>query len=129
VTAKSKVHVVPPPAREAFKLYVKAWQEKLGLMDWRVHISEKHASKTTMAEVHDCDHEARLATIRLGRDFGGTPVDEQSIEATALHELLHILMHEFKTLCQADRQDETAINSAEHRIIHTFEHILTGSNG
>lgn len=110
------------PAREAFKLYVKEWQERLGMQDWRIVVSDKPSRFA--AEVYKLDLEARLATIRLGDDFGSDVVDDTNIEDTAVHELLHILLREFKDFASDPTAKPADTNSAEHRVIHAIVNLL-----
>ncbi len=109
--------------REAFKTYLLLWQDRLGLQDWRVHLAGKPATGGNMAEV-TCDHKARLANVKLGKDFGGTPVTAESLEGTALHELLHVLLYEIHNQVDIGLKDEQ-LDSAEHRVIHVLERLLT----
>jgi hypothetical protein len=121
---------VTPAARDAFLLYVHQWQERLGLLDWRVVVSQKPAGRANMAEVASIDLEARLATIRIGRDFGDSvPVNDASLEALALHEVLHVFLFEFKSMHSHEKTmpDDMAM-SAEHRVIHTLVNLLAPEN-
>jgi hypothetical protein len=122
VTAARKrpLHPVTPPAREAFLLYVHTWADRLGLQDWRITVSAKPAAKANMAEVHEVDYEARLAVLRIGEDFGSAPVNDESIEETALHEVLHVFLKELIYLASDQNLDDDVLNSAEHRVIHSL---------
>lgn len=96
-----------------FDGYVRKWQAILGLHAWRLERSARRP-KGVMAEVGFCD-EAMLATYRIGRSFGSTPVTSETLESTALHELLHVLLRRF-------RMDPTEAN--EHQVVNTLEKIL-----
>jgi hypothetical protein len=113
------------PAREAFMLYMKHWQELLGLMDWRISLSTKPAKKTNMAEVGR-HYEARLAVIYLGEDFGPVSVDDDSLSEIALHEALHILLYELLEVRRDDEVPEDVVASIEHRVIHILVGLLAG---
>jgi hypothetical protein len=113
---------VSPDDREAFKTYLLSWQDRLGLQGWRVHPSSKPATAGAMASV-TCDHKARLASVRLGKDFGGEAVTPESLEGTALHELLHVLLYELCNQVEIGLEGE-ALDSAEHRVIHVLERLL-----
>jgi hypothetical protein len=116
---------ITPPAREAFILYVRQWQERLNLHDWRISVSAKPAAKANAAEVAILDLEARLASIRIGTDFGSLPIDDQSLDEFALHEVLHIFLFEFKSLCRHECVvAEDVLMSSEHRLIHSLVHVL-----
>ncbi len=66
----------------------------------------------------------------VGYDFGAEKITPDSLDKTALHELLHIFLYDL--LCVAtDRQaSEEDREMQEHRIINLLEHLLTkDSNG
>ena len=104
---------------EAFDLYVKEWQERLGLLDWRIERTRKKTKN--MAEVV-MDHKSRMANYRVG-DFGATPVSPESIESTVVHELLHVLLYELVNQIEIGLTD-VALESAEHRVVHVLEKLL-----
>lgn len=102
-----------------FDGYILAWRERLGLTDWRVERSRKRTANMAEVTIH---HKDRLASYRIGA-FGGTPITSETIEATALHELLHVL------LCELTNQVDygltgPALESAEHRVVNTLERLL-----
>jgi hypothetical protein len=121
---KQPANPVTPAASDAFDLYVRQWQAKLNLMDWRIHRSEKQASKRNMAEVVQMDLEARLAAYRVGADFGGTPVTAQSVEETACHEMLHVFLHPLLEAAQDRSITAEQLNGIEHAVINTLVHLL-----
>lgn len=109
--------------KEAFDLYLLAWQERLGLQDWRVNRSKrKTASKANMAETK-VYHRNRLANIFLGTDMGGAPVDAHTLESLALHELLHVFLAELVNQIEYGIEGP-ALDSAEHRVVHVLEKLL-----
>jgi hypothetical protein len=116
-------HPVTPEDADKLAEYVTKWQTRLGRADWRIVRSAKRP-KGVCAEVAKMDLEQRLATYRVGMDFGAEPVTAESLEDTAVHELFHILLHEL--IETAKRQDATTdqIRSAEHRIINTLTPLL-----
>lgn len=97
----------------AFDGYVQKWQRLLNLSDWRIERSPKR-TKRAMAEV-SFDKEARLASYRIGASFGGAEVTPDSLERTALHELLHVLLH--------DALDNPS-DATEHQVINVLEKLL-----
>jgi hypothetical protein len=121
----------PPPNpmteenKDAFDLYVRVWRERLGLIDWRVARSRKKTKN--MAEVQ-CFHKDRLVSYRIGDDFGATPVTSKSIESTALHELLHVLLYELVNQSECGLEGD-ALSSAEHRVINALGHLLMAGDG
>jgi hypothetical protein len=103
--------------RADFAAYLRKWQERLGLIDWRVEPAKK--STKAMASV-STDIQARLACWRLG-DFGGAEINAHSLETTALHEMLHVLLAE---LVHAASTNAQTLESAEHRVVNLLEKIL-----
>jgi hypothetical protein len=77
-------------------------------------------SKKNMAEVVSMDLEARLAIYKVGTDFGGTPVTEQSVEETACHEVLHIFLAPLLEAAQDRSISAETLNGIEHSVIHTL---------
>jgi hypothetical protein len=129
MTKPKKVQPNPVTAvhTQQFDACVIFWAEVLGLSDWRITVSETRSKRAVMAEVFKIDLEQRSATIRLGTNFGATPVTERSLSELALHECLHIFLHEFKEIVQANvTQDD--ILSAEHRLINILERRLSDAS-
>jgi len=103
--------VTPAHCRE-FDGYVAKWQKLLNLSDWRIERGYRRSK--AMAEVSFND-EARLASYRVGANFGAAEVTPDSLERTALHELLHVLLHDLLA-------DPT--EASEHRVINVLEKLL-----
>jgi hypothetical protein len=122
--AKPPANPVSQEAADKFAAYVSNWREVLSMGDWRIAVSEKRATRKVMAEVVKFDLEQRSATIRLGKDFSNTPVTDHNLNETALHEVLHIFLHELITVAQADGVDPDTLSSAEHRVINVLEKLL-----
>lgn len=117
------VHTLSDADRVAFDGYLAKWQAKLGLQDWRIKRAAKPASKANMAEVK-IFHKSRMANIYLGVDFGqNTPVSPASLESSAVHELIHVLLAELVNQIEYGIEG-VALDSAEHRVIHVVEHLL-----
>lgn len=106
---------------DAFAMYVREWQDRLNLNDWRIVRSAKPAARANMAEVVRRDLPARLATYRIGADFGAIPVTGQSVEEIACHEVLHVFLYELIEHAKANSDD---LASAEHRVIQTLVRLL-----
>lgn len=113
VPSKAVVNEVNDIHCALFDGYVKKWQRRLSLESWRIERSTRRAKKD-MAEVI-CNDEGMLATYRIGTNFGSTEVTEHTLESTALHEVLHILLRKFKL-------DQSMAN--EHEIVNMFEKLL-----
>lgn len=115
-----------PTAEQAqqFDQFVRHWQELLGLQRWRLERSSG-AAKDAMASVEFNDS-ARLATYRLG-DFGATLINEKSLSMTALHEVLHVFLHELIAAAQDRGAPLDALEAAEHGVINVLESVLYGA--
>lgn len=104
-----------------FAQCVKKWQEILNLGDWRIEKGLKPA-KQAMASV-EFNEGARLAIYRLG-DFGSEQINEKTLSCTALHELLHVLLHDLLTVAQDPKSSQEDIDKQEHRVINLLERLL-----
>jgi hypothetical protein len=113
------------PTTEDAKLFaqsVRKWQEVLSLGDWRIEKGTKPA-KAAMASV-EFTPAARLAVYRLG-DFGAEKITPESIDRTALHELLHIFLHDLMSVATDPKSSDEDIEMQEHRVINLLENLLT----
>lgn len=106
-----------------FEGYVLHWQNILNLRDWRIERENKPASKDAMAEVgfDDCQ---RLAVYRLG-DFGETAITPQSLNKTALHEILHVFLRDLLVVVADPRSTDEQLDAAQHRVVNVLERVLT----
>jgi hypothetical protein len=118
------------PTPEDVKLFaqsVRKWQQVLSLGDWRIEKGSKPA-KAAMASV-EFNTPARLATYRLG-DFGAEKITPESLDQTALHELLHVFLHDLMTVAQDPKSSQDEVEMQEHRVINLLEKLLSkDSNG
>ncbi len=118
------------PTPEDVKLFaqsVRKWQQVLSLGDWRIEKGSKPA-KSAMASV-EFTPAARLAVYRLG-DFGAEKITPDSLDRTALHELLHIFLHDLMCVATDPKSSDEDIEMQEHRVINLLENLLTkDSNG
>ena len=119
---------IPTPQDVAlFAQSVQKWQQVLSLGDWRIEKGIKPA-KAAMASVEFNDI-ARLATYRLG-DFGAEKITPDSLDKTALHELLHVFLHDLITVAQDPKSSQDEVDMQEHRVVNLLENLLTrDSNG
>ena len=112
---------------ELFAQSVKKWQQVLSLGDWRIEKGMKPA-KQAMASV-EFNQNARLATYRLG-DFGAEKITSESLDRTALHELLHIFLYDLLCVATDPKSSDEEIEMQEHRVINLLENLLSkDSNG
>ena len=126
VRVSSKPNTLSPDDVEAYAAYIVKWQSALNLNDWRIVQSSKVPGKGVMSEIdiHLPDH---LAVYRLGQHFGAIPVTPWSLEATAVHELLHIHCAELVAATKGEVTDDVRM-AAEHRFIHILERLLVPNN-
>jgi hypothetical protein len=115
-------NIPTPQDAEYFAQSVKKWQQVLSLGDWRIEKGIKPA-KAAMASVEFNDA-ARLATYRLG-DFGAEKITPDSLDRTALHELLHIFLHDLMCVATDPKSSDEDIEMQEHRVINLLENLLT----
>jgi len=120
-------NIPTPEHAELFAQSVKKWQQVLSLGDWRIEKGSKPA-KQAMASVEFTPN-ARLAVYRLG-DFGAEKITPESLDRTALHELLHIFLHDLMVVSQDPKSSQDEIEMQEHRVINLLENLLfRNSNG
>jgi hypothetical protein len=119
---------IPTPEDAAhFAQSVRKWQQVLNLGDWRIEKGLKPA-KNAMASV-EFNEGARLATYRLG-DFGAEKITPESLDQTALHELLHVFLHDLITVAQDPKSSTEEMETQEHRVVNLLEKLLIkDSNG
>lgn len=104
-----------------FDGYIRHWQQRLNLSDWRIERGIKPA-KGAMASV-EFNEGARLATYRLG-DFGAEAITAQSLERTCVHELLHVFLHDLIVTAQDRGATPEQLEAAEHRVVNVLERLL-----
>lgn len=118
------------PTTEQVAIFAKSidkWQQVLSLGDWRIEKGNKPA-KEAMASV-EFNQAARLAVYRLG-DFGAEKITPESLDKTALHELLHVFLHDLVMVSSDPKSSDEDIEMQEHRVINLLEKLLTrDSNG
>jgi hypothetical protein len=105
---------------------IKKWQSVLSLGDWRIEKGIKPA-KQAMASV-EFNEAARLAIYRLG-DFGAEKITPDSLDRTALHELLHVFLHDLLMVATDPKSSDEDIEMQEHRVINLLENLLKDVNG
>ena len=120
-------NIPTPEDAKLFAQSVRKWQQVLSLGDWRIEKGSKPA-KEAMASV-EFNQTARLATYRLG-DWGAERISPESLDKTALHELLHIFLHDLMCVATDPKSSDEEIEMQEHRVINLLENLLSkDSNG
>ena len=115
-------NIPTPEDSQIFAQSVRKWQQVLSLGDWRIEKGSKPA-KAAMASV-EFNQTARLATYRLG-DFGAEKITPESLDKTALHELLHIFLHDLMCVATDPKSSDEEIEMQEHRVINLLENLLS----
>lgn len=105
--------------KAAFSRAVEKWQKILGLNHWRFVIS-KDLSKADMGNV-TCHLADRLAIFQFGLDFGTEDITDLAVEDTALHEVLHVLLHDLAALKSRNFLDTLG---PQHAIINVLIGLL-----
>lgn len=105
-----------------FDEYVAKWQAILSLGDWRIERVKNRTARGSMAMV-EFDNGQHLASYKLG-DFGSEEITPESLEKTAIHELLHIFLHDLIHTAQNRDTTEEQLEVAEHRVINVLEKLL-----
>lgn len=118
-------HLTPDDVAK-FGRYLKLWQGRLGLQDWRIVLSPMPAKKC-MAEMVNWDWQQRQVTCRVGLDWKSTPVTDATLEQTAVHELWHVVLFPLIEAAKNNQISEADLGSIEHRIINMIEQVLVPS--
>ena len=117
---KKQTNIPNAEQQKQFHKYIEFWQETLNLMDWRIERVNKVA-RGAMAAIEFNDA-ARLVTYRLG-DFGSATINASSLSSTALHECLHVFIHDLVVAAQ-NKASLEELEAAEHRVVNTLEKLL-----
>lgn len=109
--------------KEKFFSYCRKWQDLLGLHRWRVSPSKRTTSHMAELQV-DKDEDARLARILIGTDWKSADITDEELEKTALHEILHLFLHDFREACKEEPYNGGRIMAREHEVIHSLEQLI-----
>lgn len=108
---------------EQFDEYIKKWRELLNLRNWRVSRAKKREQRN-MAALLSVEHEHKLARYAVGMDFGSHAVNQESLESTALHELLHLLLRPLIDTAISEGEHNDRLLEEEHSVIVVLEQLL-----
>jgi hypothetical protein len=117
-----KSHELSEAHREKFFQFARKWQDLLSLHRWRITPSQLDTK--AMAEIKfsgDVSH--KYVRLLLGKKWYEPPSDE-NLELTAIHELCHILLHEYGEICSESPHDLSKKMEAEHEVVHVLEKLL-----
>lgn len=119
---KTPANPVTEADRARFAQFIRKWQALLCLADWRYVIDEKPSKY--MAEIFSQESDHRLVRIRLGAHFGQAVVNDETMESTAIHENLHVLLHGLIEACIKDSEYSDQVRAEEHRAITVLERLI-----
>jgi hypothetical protein len=101
-----------------------AWQERLGLTDWRITKSNKKPVGKVLCTMQDWDIPQRQVSCRLSPNwFNQEPLDS-TIEKTAVHELLHVMLADLIEAARKPGATDEDLHAYEHAIINRLEKLL-----
>lgn len=113
---------ITPEHAELFDGLFKRWLELLNLGDWRIVKLKKPS--TAMAEINEQDTVNHIVRYKLGTDFGQHPVNLDTLENTAIHEALHVRLHETIEAAIEDQEYSDRVRAAEHSAIIVLTEML-----
>jgi hypothetical protein len=100
---------------EALRRLARKWQDRLGLRDWKVEV--QFWDRKQLGEFYGevmVNRKRRVADVRVlkPKDWpkSETELDDESIERTVLHELLHVWFNPLER--EDDSENEIAIEQA-----------------
>lgn len=107
-----------------FKASVEYWLEQFGLTDWDVAIKHEDLEENAIGQASWL-YRARCATISLSRAYE-SPVKDESVESTALHEVLELVLARLGGLAGDRTWDESEWEAERHAVIHRLMAVLEG---
>lgn len=111
--------------KDKFYEFLFKWQELFGLQRWSVYLGKK-STKSLAELVVDKNKEHKACTVRLGETWKNIPPNDHNLELVACHEMLHLLLHDFKETIQEQPYNDVEILSKEHEVVNTLERLLMG---
>jgi hypothetical protein len=117
---------VKPTAKQYrdFVRQAQGWIKTLGLSDWRVTFYFKRCEDARAT--CQCDASSHVATICLSTDWGDDKPTDEQIRHSALHEVLHLLLADFRNRALARCTFTDDIDVAEHAVIWRVQQALLG---
>ncbi len=108
---------------EAFQQAARAWQQRLGLHEWRLYF-EHDCAEGFYSRIHyKCG--SRVATIEFARQWDLLrPLTEKEITLLARHEVCHLLTADLQTVAKERYLNEQQIDDAEEILVRRLEHVI-----
>lgn len=125
---KSAQNPVSDAHVKLFDEYVLKWRTLLNLRNWRIVRAAKRDPRH-MASLVSVEYEHMLARYSIGTDFGSHEVTSQSLESTALHELMHLMLRPLIDVAIADGEHSFNVCEIEHAVIVVLEELLMSAYG
>jgi hypothetical protein len=110
-----------PDDEDEFWKSLREWQTKLSLNNWR--ITKSPIESKNLAEMAKWDWKQKQVTCRLGLNWKSSEITKESLEQTAVHELLHVLLHALIEISKENKSEDD-VCAAEHDVINTLERLL-----
>jgi len=111
-----------------FESEVKRWRNLFGLSGWELTVlHEEHCESNGRgcAAMCETDYESRMAIVTLARDWGPMETTRDNIAATALHEVLHMVLAPLKLIALARAATWAEIVGAEHEVLNVIQNFIT----
>lgn len=110
---------------EYFKERVNHWRKELGVLDYSVHFHWQKLDDV-FAETR-MNNSAHLATIVLNTSIPKEELNDEQINTTAFHEVMHLVLDDLCNEAKARYASEYDIDKAEHAVIRRLENLITGT--
>jgi hypothetical protein len=117
-------HTLTDKQKRHFWSCLFAWQERLGLTDWRITRSNRKPVGKTLCAMQDWEIGQRQVSCRLNSNWYSQEPTEEAIEQTAVHELLHVMLADLIELALTPGTTREDMESSEHAIINRLEKLL-----
>lgn len=109
-----------------FKAACEEWLDCFSLREWCIHYI--HGSCEGGKAWCDANHEGRIATMGLSVDWRHIPVTPEALRKSALHECLHLVLHDLRYLVNSRVCTDIMLETVEHAAIRRLEHFIGGPN-
>ena len=106
-----------------FKRSVNKWLANFGLVSWEVVCLHKELQEPRLAEC-GTDPVGNFADLTLGTAWGNLPCTSASLDQTACHEVLHILLAKLTTIAGERWVTERELENGEHAVIRALLQFL-----
>ena len=112
--------LVSPSEFAAFKAKVVDWAARFGLSDWLMTVKLDELPDSTFAQFH-ADPPAAMFMIDMSDRLPPEHLTDEIIGWFALHEILHLVIHEWRdTVAAAPNLEEGATHRLIHRIMRAM---------